>query len=442
MKRALAVALLLAGSPARADLPVDADRFVREFDDARGFSGTVLIAQNGKIVVEKGYGFADADFGVKNDGKTKFRLGSITKTFTATLVMMLEQEGRLGVADKLCKYLPECPRTWDTITLHQVLSHTSGIPNYTDDDFEKVMATPTTPLEIERRMAKKPLDFAPGVRHKYSNTGYVLLGMVIEKASGKPYETYVRERIFGPLGMNDSGYEHNEDVLQKRARGYTGARGRLENAAYIHMSVPGAAGGLYSTVEDLLKWDQALYGDKLLPRAVRERMFTPVQERYGYGWVISTLGTHKVVGHSGGIPGFATELLRFTDDKVTVIVLANREDADSSKVAEGLAEAALGMPYQVPVKHVVIPMDAKKLDLFVGDYELAPGFVIVVRREGDQLTAQATKQPKFPIFPEGERQFFLKVVEAQVTFLGDAGQPATSLVLHQNGQDMPGKKIH
>jgi CubicO group peptidase (beta-lactamase class C family) len=445
MRSLVLAAALLAFAPAAhaADLAAQVDRYLKALDQTSGFSGSVLIARDGKILVERGFGMADVEHEVKNTPYTRFRVGSITKQFTAAAVMLLEHDGRLGVSDSICRYLTECPKSWQPVTLHHLLTHTSGIPSYTDQpDFAKSLTLPTPPVETAKRMAKLPLEFAPGTRHRYSNSGYVLLGLVIEKASGKPYEQFLKERIFEPLGMQSSGYDHAADLLPHRARGYTpDERGSLKNAAYLDMSIPFAAGALYSTVEDLLKWDQALYRDDLLPREARERMFTPFLDQYAYGWVVGILGAHKQLWHNGGINGFASHLSRFVDDHLLVVVLCNRTDAKADEAGRALAQLALGMPTELPKVHVAVQLDEKKLELVVGEYELRPGFSIVIRREGTELTAQATGQGKLALFAESEREFFLKAVDAQLSFQGEPGRPATTLVLHQNGRDLPGKRV-
>src|SRR4051812_11811550 len=265
---------------------------VEEYMDARvkrdHFSGSVLIARDGKVLFSRGYGMANLEHDVPNTPQTKFRLGSITKQFTAMAILILQERGKLKVEDKVKKYLPDAPKAWDEITIRHLLTHTSGIPNYTAyPEFLKTLPVRVTLKELIAKFKDRPLDFKPGETFRYSNSGYVVLGQVIETAAGEGYASFLNKTIFTPLGMKDTGYDSLEPIIKHRASGYTRRLGiALTNCDYVDMSIPHAAGALYSTVEDLLKWDQALYTEKLVPRKSLEAMFTPFKDNYGYGWGI------------------------------------------------------------------------------------------------------------------------------------------------------------
>jgi len=313
------LAVLLTAAPAFAadsGLRARLDQYMQQEVTAHQFSGVVLITRNGRRLLAKGYGAANREWNVPNTLTTRFRLASLTKQFTATAILQLREKGRLSLQDSVCKYLDPCPPSWEPVTLHHLLSHTSGVPG-----------------SIEKG-TDRPLEFEPGTRYKYSDWGYSLLGFVIEKVSGEPYEDALREQIFEPLGMRDTGYDHPDVVMPQRAAGYRLEGKQLRNAAYTPMTSPFSAGGLYSTAEDLYKWDQALYTDKVLPAAARAQMFTPVLENYGYGWIVARPGDqvlpwmtpgHFELVHPGSINGFSAEILRFPDDRVSIIVLANLE---------------------------------------------------------------------------------------------------------------------
>lgn len=315
-----------------------ADIYLSKLTKARLFSGSVLIARNGKVLVRKGYGEADREKHLVNTAQTKFRLGSTTKQFTAMAILILEARGKLNVQDRICTYLADCPTTWQQITIHHLLTHTSGIPDFTSfPDFKITMRSPSSPTETIARFKDKPLAFQPGEKFSYSNSGYVVLGAIIEQASGKRYEAFLQENIFVPLQMVDSGYDHNNGDL---AVGY---RNQTNLADFIDMSIPYAAGGLYSTVEDLYRWDQALYTDKLIPKNLRDKMFTPFGGfGYGYGWGIGKEGDRPVVSHIGGIQGFSSSIARYPNDKVVIIVLGNREDGNSGDIGVQLAKIVFG----------------------------------------------------------------------------------------------------
>jgi len=297
------------------------------------------------VVLEKGYGMANIELDVANGPDTKFRLGSITKQFTATAILQLEEQGKLSVNDAACKYIAECPASWKAITIRQLLSHTSGIRSYTDDPAfmkPKFMRIPLTPVEILMLSKDKPLEFQPGEKWKYDNSGYIFLGVIIEKVSGEKYGAYLQKHIFGPLEMRGSGYDDTREILKNRAAGYSSTGNGFHNADYLDMSLPYAAGSLYSTVRDLYRWDRALYTDRVLRKASREKMWTPVKNDYGYGWSIKRVHRHKQIAHGGGINGFATFIGRYPDDDAVVIVLANNERTNAGGLANGLAGVLFG----------------------------------------------------------------------------------------------------
>ncbi|MFN8495748.1 MAG: serine hydrolase domain-containing protein [Caldilineaceae bacterium] len=324
--------------PVRAILPA-VDAVLKKLVEQQQFSGAVLIAQAGALLVNKGYGFADRAKQLPNTPQTKFRLGSLTKQFTALAMLQLQAQGKLNVQDPICKYLTDCPATWQAMTIHQLLTHTSGIPDLTHfPDYERIKTTPSTPAQTIARFKAKPLDFQPGAKWDYSNSNYIVLGAIIERASGKSYEQFLQENIFIPLQMNSSGYEHDKTML---ATGYANATAEAE---LIDMSIPFAAGGLYSTVEDLYRWDQALYTEKLLPAHLRDQLFMPFATipdsgglSYGYGWVIGQQFNHLTFSHNGGIEGFVSSINRFPAEKVTLIVLCNQQDTNPNALIASLA---------------------------------------------------------------------------------------------------------
>ena len=314
------------------------------------FNGTVLLARDGQVLFCRGYGMANLEHDVPCGPKTKFRLGSITKQFTAMAILILQQQGKLSVTDKVRKYVPAAGKAWDDITIHHLLTHTSGIPNYTSfPDFLKTLRTQVSVDELIAKFKDKPLDFKPGEKFKYSNSGYIVLGKVIEVASGTPYAQFMKAGIFDPLEMHDTGYDNAVVVLKDRASGYTRLLGLVPvHATFIDMSIPHAAGALYSTVLDLLKWDRALDSEKLVPRKSIEAMFTPFKDNYGYGWTIDKKFDQPRHVHAGGIPGFVTFIERFPREKLLVVVLSNFETSRVGRIGDDLAAITLGEPYVVP----------------------------------------------------------------------------------------------
>jgi CubicO group peptidase (beta-lactamase class C family) len=325
------------------------DQYLAGILDQGAFNGSVLVAQNGQVLLEKGYGLADSDRGVPNTGQTKFRIASLTKQFTAMAVLILQAEGRLKVADRVCHYLPDCPPDWGSITIRQLLSQTSGIPDLTGfPDFDETYPTLDTLEKSVGYFKKAPLDFTPGKGWAYSNSGYILLGYLIQQVSGVPYESFLQEKIFAPLGMQSTGFAED---LQDLAVGSAAPGIPLEPMDLTWLS---SAGELYSTVADLYRWDQALYGARLAPQALVAEMFkaqasvpqdNPMRRlgsSYGYGWVIGSQLGRRVELHSGAISGYSAFIERFPADKATIILLSNLDGKDYSQTAEKIAGMLFG----------------------------------------------------------------------------------------------------
>jgi CubicO group peptidase (beta-lactamase class C family) len=320
------------------------DQVIRTYVDSGKFMGAVLVARGDEILLSKGYGYADLEWKIPNTSETKFRLASITKQFTAASVLLLEERGQLRVEDPVAKYIPDAPKAWSKITIFNLLTHTSGIPNFTAlPDYASTKGVGISPEQRIAQLRDRPLDFDPGTKWAYSNSGYVVLGEIIEKVGGVPYGQFVRDNIFTPLGMNDSGYDSNSRIIERRASGYrTEAAGSLLNAEYIDMSIPYAAGGLYSTTQDLLKWERALFGGKILTQASLVKMTTPFLSNYAFGLSVEQQGGLKAIVHTGSIDGFSTVMHYWPDQRITVVVLANEETNSHVDIVEKLDDLARG----------------------------------------------------------------------------------------------------
>lgn len=326
------------------------------------FNGSALVADNGRVIFKKGYGLANMEWNIPNQPDTKFRLGSITKQFTATLILQLVEQGKIKLDAKLTDYLPDYRKdTGAKITIHNLLSHTSGVPNYTaiPGFFQNISRNPFAVDDFVKKYASGDLDFEPGTKFNYSNSGYFLLGAIVEKVTGKSYEQVLKENILDPLGMKNTGYDHYSTIISKRATGYTRTPRGYENAPYLDMTIPYAAGSLFSTVEDLFLWDQALYGEKILSAKSKELMFKPNLSNYGYGFVMAkvTLGPNKmevpVIQHNGGINGFSTTIVRLLNDKRLIVLLDNAEHGQYlDKIASGIASILYNQPYEAPKQSI------------------------------------------------------------------------------------------
>ena len=563
--------ILLAASATLAQTKAaKIDALIGQYAANRQFNGTVLVAEKGQVIFKKGYGLANMEWNIANAPDTKFRLGSITKQFTAMLVMQLVEKNKVHLTGKVTDYLPDYPKAaGDKITIHHLLTHTSGIPNYTSFPkfFETQSRGPYTPETFTKEFADRPLDFEPGSKFSYSNSGYFLLGVIIEKVTGKPYAEVLKANILEPAQLRDTGYDLFSPILPKRATGYEKKSTGYVNAPYLDMSIPYAAGSLYSTVEDLYRWDQVLYTDKLLSAKGRAILFTPYLDHYAYGWGVgkTKVGALKdsllVVEHGGGINGFNTMISRIPADKHLVVLLNNTGSAPLGDIRKNILSILYDQPVEAPKKlmadllrqsvlseplarsrqkfnawksdkaysvtepdvnqlgyelmadgklpesiavftlnaeafpasynvydsrgeaymksgdkpaaiqdykksvelnprntngfaklkelgeqvemskGLVAVIDTIVLESYVGTYELAPSFSITVSRNNAKLYAQATGQDRFELFAESKTKFYFKVVDAQVTFAPNEKGEVEQLVLHQNGRDMPAKRL-
>jgi len=432
-KRWLTVTLTLLAAPAlpAQDIAAKADAFVQPFVDQKHFQGSVLLAQDGKALFRKSYGLANVEWDIPNTPDTKFRLGSITKQFTSALILQLVEQGKIKLDDSIRQYYTDAPEAWQPVTIHHLLSHESGIPSYTEVPgfFEKQAATARTPTEIIQLTQKMPLEFASGSKYKYDNTGYILLGYVIEKVTGRSYEEQLQKAILEPLGMKDTGFDHYTAILKHRAEGYEYAGDKLRRAAFLEMSLPYAAGSLYSTVDDLLKWDQALYGTQILSAASKEKMWTPNLSDYGYEWMIAKRYGERSLEHGGGINGFNTMLIRLPDKSLAAIVLANASTQATGPIAAGLLAIALGQQVEAPKPRTRIPLAPEAMKRFEGVYAMNPSFKLTIKLDGDHLSAQATGQGSLRIDPMSPTRFFNDGINAEMEFEKDGA----SLTLYQNG---------
>ena len=444
MLQRVILAVLLTASCFAQDKKPSADvtrmeQIIQAYVPSR-FMGSVLVAQDGKVLLDKGYGFANLEWDVPNTPTTKFRLGSITKQFTAASILLLEERGKLKVEDPVKKYMPNAPAAWDKITIFHLLTHTSGIPSFTGfSDYESHETQAMTPGKLVEWFRDKPLEFEPGTKWNYSNSGYVLLGYLIEKISGQSYSDFVQQNIFTPLGMKDSGYDSNSAIIAHRAAGYTPGKSGPVNAGFVHMSIPFSAGALYSTTEDLLRWEQGLFGGKVLKAESLSKMTTPFKQDYAFGLGVSTNNGHKMIAHDGGIQGFNTFLAYYPDDKLVVAVLANL-NGPVGQIEGNLAKVAYGEKVVLPTERKEITVSPEILKQYVGTYELTPRFSLTITLEDGQLISQGTNQEKVPMFAESETMFFLKLVDAQIEFVKNEKGEVTNLVLHQNGRDVKGVK--
>lgn len=362
------IAHLLTFTVTAQDKAAQIEQLLSKYNEYGQFNGSALVAENGKVIFKKGYGQANIEWDILNKPDTKFRLGSISKQFTALLIVKLAEEGKIKLDKPITAYLPNYPKaTGDKVTIHNLLTHTSGIPNYTSfSNFGKDLSrNPFTPEEFVKKFENLPLEFTPGEKFSYSNSGYFLLGYIIEKVSGKSYEQFLQETILKPLKMTNTGYDHSAIILKNRAAGYEKQNKKTINAPYLDMSIPYAAGSLYSTVEDLYLWDQALYTNQLLSEKSMESLFKPYikawDDYYGYGWFIHETnngdkGKLKVIEHGGSINGFNTIISRVPADRNLVVLLNNTGETVLGEMNNAIRAILYNQPFNQPKKSIALEL--------------------------------------------------------------------------------------
>lgn len=438
-----------AAAPAQAAFESRVDSLLTPVFKPGTPGAAVLVMKEGKPLLRKAYGTADLELGVAMTPEHVFRIGSMTKQFTAVAVLMLMEQGKLALDDPMTRFLPDFPVGKRTVTIRHLLTHTSGLVSYTDiPEWRPLQRKDMTVNELIGLTKDKPFEFEPGERWAYCNSGYILLGAVIEKAAGTTYEEFLRKNIFEPLGLKDTYYDSTTRIIPRRIPGYgPGSSNGFANADYLSMTQPYAAGSLLSTIDDLAAWNEALLAGKLVKRESLETAWSNHKLKdgsatgYGFGWGVGALDGKRMVSHTGGIHGFASIGILFPEEKLQILMLTNSTLPARSPgtFASQIAGAAMGKP--LASERQAVAVDPKILDQYAGEYELQPGFVIKFFRQGERFMTQATGQGAFEIFPESETKFFLKVVDGQMEFVKDASGKVTGMVLTQNGRNMPAKKI-
>jgi CubicO group peptidase (beta-lactamase class C family) len=410
-----------------------------------GFSGAVLVAREGQVVFRGAFGDANRELSVVNSPETKFRIGSVSKQFTAAAVLLLAQRGALQLTDPIHKHLPEWPPAWSKVTIHHLLSHTAGLPRLTTRamlDVSALSAATPIPFRTVRDLFApgeelQPLDSEPGERWAYSNVGYIVLGMLVAKVSGQSFCAFMSQAVFQPLDMAESGCEVPSVIVKNRASGYNRVEGVLTNAPYVDVGFTGGAGAFYSTVDDLLRWDRALSANTLLDAAWTAKLFTAVMNEYGYGWWVQTKFNRRVEWHGGNAPGLVSQITRYPKERLFIGVLSNVWSAsDRSQVramSNELAALMLGEPCELPRRREQRALAPAAYDAYVGEYRGKDVFAIA--REGDRLVVQVPPgNTVFEIVPESETQFFWKDREYYLTFERNPTGEVTGVSIRNEGE--------
>jgi CubicO group peptidase (beta-lactamase class C family) len=423
-----------------AGYAAQAEALVQDYVRNELFSGAVLVARSGKPLFRKGFGAANREWAIANTPDTRFRIGSVSKQFTAAAIMRLVDERKLSLDDAVGAHVRDLPPAWQKVSIRQLLQHTSGIPRYTmlDDFLDRSSRIGHTPRQLIDLVKDLPLEFAPGTKFEYDNTGYVLLGCVIEAVSGMAYRDYLEQKLLGPLGLTHSGYDDGRRILDKAAQSYTDGLDGVVRVRAADISNAYAAGAMVSNIDDLLAWQQMLVNGKVLGPDSTAAVFTDGGHHYGLGWFIENRLSRKVYEHGGSWNGYESLLAYYPADKLTVIVLGNLgEQATVGRIADELARLALGLP----PAHRELRVDPRVFSRLVGRYRLAPDMIFSITSKDGQLFAQLSGQRQLQIYPEDANRYFSKAVDAQLVFDELDPDRAGYLILHQNGEQMKAPRI-
>jgi D-alanyl-D-alanine carboxypeptidase len=422
-----------AEAPAEEAVAAKIDALMSETYKPGEPGAAIIVRKDGRTILRKGYGLADLELGVPIAPDMVFRLGSITKQFTAVSILMLAQDGKLGLQDEITKFLPDYPAQGRTITVEHLLTHTSGIQSYTDlPEWLPLWRKDMALAELIGLFKDKPMQFEPGTRWAYNNSGYILLGAIIEKVSGRTYEQFLNERIFKPLGLGGSGYDSTERIIPRRVPGYQKGRDGFVNAPYLSMTQPYAAGSLFSTVDDLAVWSDAVFSGKLVGKEWLAKAFTPYtlaggeSTGYGYGWFIGDFAGHRSIEHGGGINGFTSYEMTFPEDRIFIAILTNSAIAGREPEPRAVRAAWLALGLTEPERKAVT-LAAKDLDAVAGVYADVRKQEYHISREGGKLYAQRQGGAKNELFAAAATDFFLKDNPARFLFIKDAGGRVTGL---------------
>ena len=446
---ALALPVALHGQTA-AGVQHTADSLAKAFLLAKsGPSVAIAVVRGNDTLVMKAWGMADLELSVPANARSVYKIGSVTKQFTSSIVMQLVEQGKVKLDDSIGTYLPSLPAAWHVVTIRQLLNHTSGIPSYTDigERWVRLWGIEMPPDSLVALTANDSLWFAPGTKWRYDNTGYIVLGMLVEKMTGKPWGTNVIERFSKPLGLADTRECLSVPIVPRRVAGYVLDSGTWQNAPYLAMTQPFSAGSLCSTIGDLARWDHALNTGKVVSASSYAAMTTPEgaaakgELKYGFGLGRDTLAGRDIVTHGGAIHGFSSANFWIPSVQLSVTVLSNADGAPVTALAKQLARAALGVPLEQPPKTVVLT--AADRAKYTGVFALvlpdgAHDFTFA--EQGDHLTAQLAGQGAFPMLFLGNDTFGVTFdPKLRITFTVENGR-ATRVTLLQGGATFSGAR--
>lgn len=403
------------------------------------FAGSILIAQKRKVLLSQRYGLATTKGGRQSTPDERYPLGSIAKQFTAVAILQLRKKGELQLEDSVCKYISECPAGWQEITILDLLIQTDGIPEVdVSSGRSAIIGADAEASEVVTLLRDRPLESKPGEKFRYASAGYAVLAAVVENVAHEPFLKYLKDHIFDPLGMRDTGYDTRLRRGLRRTRHYHATRSITPGD--LSMSTPYITGRLYSTATDLYRWDRALYTEKIVSNASLREMFSPHLDGYGFGWTILKEFDRAADTENGGLNLLSSSIRHYPDEGTCVIVLSNLDYVDAGRISRDLAAILFGKHYEMPAERHGVAINPNVYDSYVGQYGMATGFKVTVTTENESLVIQGTGQEKIELIPESETRFFVNGLDVEITFVKGLNGRAAELFLQQGGRAIPARR--
>ncbi|HRH41262.1 MAG TPA: serine hydrolase domain-containing protein [Pyrinomonadaceae bacterium] len=437
------------------------DQYLTIRSEMGNFSGAVLVAKDGKVIFRKGYGFADVEKRIPYTPETQHAIASVSKMFTSAAALKLRDQGKLKLEDPICKYLDDCPTAWQPVTVQNLMRHTSGIPDYEEklelgsEKYLQMMAEGDTSARIYAEAKKLPLDFKPGEKFHYSNTGYVVLSYLVQKVAKMPFAGFVTKNILQPAGMKNTGifgvgkypknlavgYTYGDLGWEKTLAGFLLTDGTLKKQPPITISSPHGDAMLYSTLDDLYRWSQMMEGGKLIPKVEVDEIYTAGLEDYGYGWFIGQGFNRKRARHNGMLPGFLTDFIRFPDEKTTIIIFSNIDRTRLNSVSRDVTSIILGTPFDMPVRGKVIKLSPEQIANLEGDYKMKDGRILNIKNEPDFLTAKLKDFYTAGLIPLSPTEFYFPLADGKAIFTLDQNGKVSKVNMRYSGEDHLAERV-
>ena len=442
------------------DRGATADRYLTARTRLGVFNGAVLIAQGDRVLLRKGYGFADVAKRTPYTPETQHAVASITKMFTAMAALELRDAGKLDLEGPISRWVEECPASWNAIRITDLIHHTSGIPDYEErldinsDAYLAFMTRPEATAEILKRARIDTLDFAPGTKFSYSNTAYILLASIVERAAGMPFAEYLQKKLIDPAGMKTAGmfggpraprsldtpYTHGDLGWEKVLGGFDLAA-NLQPRPRLALTPPAGDAGLFATVDDLLQWSRAMDGGRLFSRARVKEALTPGKGNYAFGWFADTAFGAWRVRHNGILPGSVSDFIRFPDQKITIVLFSNDDRTRMSRLARDLSAIIMGKPWDMPVEGHVVALDTTLVPRLRGAYRTENGDTLMIGRDPDFMTASIRNRYTAGLIPMGRLEFYMPLTDGRATFTLDDRRQAAAVNLRYSGEDHRATRI-